>query len=78
MVGGIFKQVLNDVWKSTDGLNWKLVTINTGFEARAWFTLNCMEDKKEMVLVGGISNRDLVILNQKDRDGKLSDNEVDE
>lgn len=42
LVGGINSnlEMLNDVWKSTDGLNWTLVTPGAEFSPRIHFTLN--------------------------------------
>jgi len=41
LVGGINDklEVLNDVWKSKDGLNWELVTSKPEFSPRLYFTL---------------------------------------
>lgn len=41
LVGGVNEssEVLNDVWKSKDGLNWEIINKNTEFSPRLFFTL---------------------------------------
>jgi len=42
LVGGMNEdhEELNDVWKSSDGINWYLLTPNAEFKPRSYFTLN--------------------------------------
>ncbi len=45
VIGGSIGSYRNDVWSSSDGLNWELVTDNPGFSERTGFSLTVFENK---------------------------------
>ena len=52
VIGGLGKdQMFNDVWKSADGREWKLVTASAGFSARYAFSTAVLQDR--IYLLGG-------------------------
>lgn len=50
----------NDVWRSTDGINWEATTTNAGWEARAG--LSAVVFKDEIYVMGGSQNDDDAIV----------------
>lgn len=53
VIGGGIGSYRKDVWSSSDGLNWELVTDEPGFSARTGFTLTVFKNK--MWLIGGFA-----------------------
>ncbi len=48
--------VYNDVWSSTDGINWTQVTPNAGWAPRAQIQGQCVFDNKMWIMGGGTYN----------------------
>lgn len=51
----------NDVWVSSDGSNWELVTNNASWPARQWAIVKVFDNK--MWIIGGYSNKENTNLN---------------
>ena len=71
MIGGgtASSSYFNDVWYSSDGVNWTQATANAGLSARYWHTSVVFNSK--MWVIGGFDDRGLMygLLDVADRIG---------